>query len=66
MAASGRKWSKGLVGAAILLALLGFTITAVIVREEGWEGLWRRKREWVDSNHPVLSPVMDEAERRVR
>ena len=50
----------------LLAALFGVALTLDIVRKEGWEGLWYRKRSVLESTHPETGPVLDEAEKTVK
>jgi hypothetical protein len=38
----------------------------MIVQREGWEGVWARKRGYIQKMHPESTPVLDEAEKRFR
>lgn len=42
---------------------LGFGLN--IVRTEGWEGVWKRKRDFIDKTHPEAGPILDKAEERL-
>lgn len=46
-----------------VLTLGGLAIAADIVRREGWEGFWKRKRDAVEALHPQSQPVIEEFER---
>ncbi len=49
-----------------LLVLVGVATTATVVRNEGVEGLFRRKRDAVRKVAPETLPIVDEVESRVR
>lgn len=66
MSASQRRWIQIVIGVVALLALIGLGATGYLVKKEGWDGLWKRKRQWVEANHPGASPALDEAEKRLR
>ncbi|MGI8924235.1 MAG: hypothetical protein ACR2HJ_09415 [Fimbriimonadales bacterium] len=55
-----------LVGVVLVLALIGLGLGLNIVRTEGWEGVWKRKKDFIRDTHPEAAPMLDEAERRVR
>lgn len=65
MSFSSKRWFRTALGVLALLALIGFSATAWIVKNEGWDGLWDRKRQWIESTHPAAGPILDEAEERV-
>ncbi len=48
----------------VLIAIIGLGFGLNIVRTEGWEGVWKRKRDFIERAHPEASPVLDEAEKR--
>lgn len=53
------------VFSVLLAVLFGIAITLDLVRKEGWEGLWKRKRSVLESTHPEAGPVLDEAEMKL-
>jgi hypothetical protein len=48
---------------ALVAAAVGLAITVQIVREEGWDGLWQKKRGFIEKSHPETGPALDKAER---
>ena len=48
------------IGCAVLISL-PFGIK--IIQEEGWEGVWSRKRSTITKVIPESAPIVDEAER---
>ena len=58
-------WST-VVFFVLLAALFGLAVTLDIVRKEGWEGFWNRKRTILESTHPESGPLVDEAEKRTK
>ena len=62
----GKRIWVAVVGISLCLAILGIAITLSIVQNEGWEGLWKRKRGFLESTHPESGPVIDQAEKRAR
>jgi hypothetical protein len=55
-----------IVGIVLALAAIGLTISMSIIRKEGIEGLWNRKKDFIKKGHPEAGPILDEAERQVR
>lgn len=66
-ALNGRPRTSVVVLLSILmgLVLIGVTSSVVIVRNEGLEGLFNRKRKAVEAVAPETLPVLDEVEDRV-
>lgn len=62
---SRRPWPVVLAFLAIA-TLLGLGYGLNIVRKEGWEGLWHRKKALIKSAKPDAGPMLDEAERRAK
>jgi hypothetical protein len=59
-------WFLAIAGVALLAALAGIAFSVHVVRTEGIEGLWRRKRTWIEGTQPSLKPALDEAEKGAR
>ncbi|MBC8064306.1 MAG: hypothetical protein H7Y17_05715 [Chlorobia bacterium] len=59
------------VETAIILILASVALVALpvgiqILREEGWEGVWKRKRATITKMIPESAPIVDEADRATR
>ena len=63
--ASRRFWTAWIV-VLVCAAIVGIGIGLNIVGIEDWEGLWKRKRGFVESAHPESKPLLDEAEQRAK
>lgn len=59
-----RSWTI-VLGVVLLLAMIGLGFGLNIVRTEGWEGVWKRKRDFIDKTHPEAGPILDKAEERL-
>ena len=57
-----RKWWIRLGVALGALAALGLVVAGYIVSQEGWDGLWRRKREFIEGRNPEFGPALDRLE----
>jgi hypothetical protein len=57
-------WTVALLLAAG--ALIGFSITANMIRTEGFAGVWNRKKKAVETLLPGSEPVLERGERVVR
>ena len=57
---------KTLVAVLAIAALVGFSITANVVRKEGWNGLWDRKKDFIRSTVPGSDPALERAEEALR
>jgi hypothetical protein len=55
-----------IVAVVVCLAIAGLVVFLNIVRTEGWEGLWNKKKEYITNTQPGAGPVLDEAEKRVK
>ena len=53
-------------GIALFLAFIGIVISISIVRREGWDGLWKRKKGFLESTHPETGPLWDKAEEKIK
>ena len=60
-----RTWVVILLAILMGLVLFGLTASAIIVRNEGLEGLFNRKRRAVEAVAPETLPVLDEVADRV-
>jgi hypothetical protein len=49
----------------VCLAAIGISVALSIVRTEGVDGLWKRKRGVVEAAHPGSGVVMDKVQRGV-
>ncbi len=49
-----------------VLAVIGLGFALNIVRREGLENIWKRKKAIIEKTHPVARPFIDDAENRVR
>jgi hypothetical protein len=56
-------WTVAVV--VVCLAAVGISVALSIVRAEGVDGLWKRKRGVVEAAHPGSGAIMDKVERRV-
>lgn len=63
---AARKVWIAIGGVVLLFAIAGMLFALSIVRNEGWEGLWKRKRSFVESTHPEASPVLEKAEEKMK
>jgi hypothetical protein len=55
-----------IVMTVVALAAIGLAVSLSIVRREGIEGLWNRKKDWIEKTQPGLAPSVDKAEKAVR
>ena len=55
-----------IVAIVVCLAIAGFVVSLTIVRTDGWEGLWNKKKDFITKTQPGAGPVLDEAEKRVK
>ncbi len=56
------KWLLGVTAFVFFGVLAGLLIAGEIVRREGFEGLWRRKRNAVETIKPESAPLVDKME----
>lgn len=56
------RWVLIALSTLIGLAVIGLTFAAVVVREEGLEGLFDRKRKAVERVAPETLPILDKVE----
>lgn len=61
-----RKFWNAWIVVLICAAAVGIGVSLNIVRNEGWEGLWKQKRGFVESAHPESKPLLDESEQRAK
>jgi hypothetical protein len=50
----------------VCLTAIGISISLAIVRNEGFEGLWKRKRNVIEAGRPEARPVLDKLEQGVK
>jgi hypothetical protein len=64
-----RSWSIAIPVTLVVVCLIvavGLAVSGAIVRKEGFEGIWSRKKSWIKQAQPGLAPSVDRAERIVR
>lgn len=61
-----RKWWVRLGFALGLLSVLGVAWAGYVVSEQGWEGLWERKRGFIEGRNPEFGPALDHLEEAAR
>ncbi len=63
---SKRRWIAVVLVVGLAAAFLGLGYSIKVVRTEGFEGLWNRKKRWIESTQPSLKPAVDEVDEAVR
>lgn len=64
-----KTYKKVLLGIAIavgLAVIVALPFGVKFIQEEGWEGVWKMKRETVGKSIPESKPLIDEAEKKAK
>ncbi len=62
MKKSWRPWTV-LAALVAIAAFIGADFALNVVRREGWQGLWTRKKDFVKTIEPKAGPALDEVEK---
>lgn len=64
-----KTYKKVVIGIILVIGcavLIGLPFGIKIIQEEGWEGVWNRKRATITKVVPESAPIVDEAERTAK
>jgi hypothetical protein len=58
-----RRATVWILGIVMVFAALGIGVSLYTLKAEGVDGLWKRKRNFVEGHLPVAKPALDETEK---